>query len=102
MMLNGRLAQLLITPLSDVRQLGLFIVDITVSDVPLIVAGAIRDVAFGVNSKETDVERLAATARTTVIIGSAGALVLGLTLPYWIAALFSAGFEDAVLPTQLL
>ena len=38
MMLNGRIAQLLITPLSDVQQLGLFIVAITISDAPSILA----------------------------------------------------------------
>jgi hypothetical protein len=43
-MVNGRLAQLLVTPLSDVQQLGLFVVAITISDVPLIVSAAVRDV----------------------------------------------------------
>ena len=89
-------------PLSDVTQLGLFVVAITFSDVPLFFANAVRDVIFGVNAREADLDQLAATSRLMLVVGAAGALVLGVALPWCIVPLFGAGFHDAVVPTWLL
>lgn len=101
-MLLGRLSQLLVTPLSDVTQLGLLVVAITISDVPFIVATAVRDVVFGTESAEADSSRLATTSRIATLIALLGSLVLGGTLPFWIGALFGDGFEAAIIPTWLL
>lgn len=101
-MLIARMSQLLVTPLSDVAQLGLLVAAITVSDVPYIVTQAIREVVFGVNSAESDTERLLATSRVVTSVSVAGSLVLAVTLPWWITVFFGAGFGDALVPTWVL
>ena len=101
-MVNGRLSQLLITPLSDVHQLGIFVVAVTISDVPLIAANAIRDVIFGVNSREVNIDQLAAASRITVLIGCTAAVVLGGSVFWWIAPVCGDEFQPALLPTAIL
>lgn len=100
--LIARLSQLLITPLSNVTQLGLYIVAITISDIPYIVTQTVRDVAFGVNSAESDTDRLTSTSRLATLIALLGSVVIGATLPLWIQPVFGAGFGAAVPATWLL
>lgn len=101
-MLIARLSSLLVTPLSDVAQLGLLIVAITISDLPYIVTQAVRDVAFGASSAESDIARLQSTSRVATMIAFAGSVVLGATLPLWISFIFGKGFDAAIEPTWLL
>lgn len=101
-MVTGRLSQLLVTPLSDVRQLGLLVVAITISDVPYMFSTTIRDVVFGVGSGDSDPARLARTSRLATLIAFSGSLVLGVTLPWWIGLVFGGGFTAAIVPTWIL
>jgi O-antigen/teichoic acid export membrane protein len=101
-MLMARLSQLLVTPLSNVEQLGLLIVAITISDVPYIVTQTVREVIFGVNSADSDVERLLTTSRIATVCAVVGSLVLGGTLPLWIEFVFGEGFGGATPSTWLL
>jgi O-antigen/teichoic acid export membrane protein len=101
-MLLARLGQILFTPLSNVSELGLYVTAVSISDVPLIFAIAIRDVLFSVNSKSNDAKQLTTSARLTLIIGILTCIVLGGTLPFWIAFIFGSSFVPAVLPTWIL
>ncbi len=101
-MLMARASQLLVTPLSDVVQLGLLIIAITISDVPYIVTQTVQAVTFGTNSAKPDTERLMATSRVATLVAVAGSAALGLTLPLWIGFVFGAGFQAAMVPTWLL
>lgn len=101
-MLLGRIGHILFAPLASVAELGLYTVAITVSDVPLVVALGIRDVLYGVSSKDADAERVAATARTATLLGGVGCLIIGGTLPWWIEWAFGAGFSAAVWATWIL
>ncbi len=101
-MMLARAAQLLMTPLSSVEDLGLFIVASTVSDVPLVVALAIQGALFGVNSKARDAAQVTSTARLTLLVALFGCLVLGGTLPLWIVPLFGPEFRAALVPTLML
>ncbi|GIG53429.1 oligosaccharide flippase family protein [Demequina activiva] len=98
----GRLASLLMLPLSDAEALGLYTVATTIADVPIIVAIAIQSTLFGVSSKSTDPGRVTLTARLTLIFGFAGCLMLGATLPWWIGPLFGEDFVVATVPTLML
>ena len=100
--LLARVGQLLFAPLSNVHELGLFVVGVTISDVPLIIALAIRDALYGVNSRATDAGQLMATTRATLLIAAGGCLVLGATLPLWIGFLFGVSFVAAIVPTWVL
>ena len=101
-MLLARLGQILFAPLSSVSELGLYVVAVSISDVPLIFAIAIRDVLFSVNSKANDAKQLTTSARLTLIVGIITCIGLGGTLPLWIAFVFGSSFVPAVLPTWIL
>lgn len=98
----SRLGPLLVTPLSDVRQLGLLTVAVTVADVPFIVATSLRDLLFGADSRERNPQRLALTTRAATAAALVGSLLLGLTLPLWIEIAFGRGFAAAVPTTWVL
>ena len=101
-MILARTAQLVVAPLSSVVELGLYTVAVTISDVPLIVALAVRDALYGLNSKERDAGQLAATSRITISIAAVGCLALGGTLPLWLSPIFGRQFEAAAVPTWIL
>lgn len=101
-MLLARIGQILMAPLSSVEDLGLYSVAITISDLPLIVALAIRDTLYGVNSKANDAAGITTTTRLTILVGFLGCAVLGGTLPWWIGPLFGAEFGAATVPTLML
>ncbi|MGT2425251.1 oligosaccharide flippase family protein [Amnibacterium kyonggiense] len=100
--LLSRINQVLFAPLSTVDQLGLYVVAVTISDVPLITAIAIRDALFGVNSKRSDAAQLAVTTRTTIFIGLLGTIAIAVSLPLWIGRIFGTEFVAAVPTTQIL
>jgi O-antigen/teichoic acid export membrane protein len=101
-MLLARIGQIIMAPLSSVEDLGLYSVAITISDLPLIVALAIRDTLYGVNSKTNDAAGITTTTRLTILVGFLGCAVLGGTLPWWIGPVFGAEFGAATVPTQML
>jgi O-antigen/teichoic acid export membrane protein len=101
-MLLARLGLLLFTPLSDVSQLGLFVVAASIADVPLIAVTAIRDTLFGVNSADRDAGRITTTSRLTVLIALVTGIVLCVSLPWWIGFVFGSAFTAALVPAWIL
>lgn len=95
-MLTARLSQLLVTPLSDVGQLGLFVVAVTIADVPFLVTSGIRDAIFGVSSRRADPERLATSSRVVTLVGLLGSGAIAATLPLWIRTVFGSEFGAAI------
>jgi O-antigen/teichoic acid export membrane protein len=100
--LVARISQLVIVPLSGVTQLGLYVVAVTISDIPWIVVQAVRDVVFGSSAAERNDERMLATSRAATAVAALNALVLGGTLPWWLGPFFGAGFADAEGATWVL
>lgn len=101
-MLLARLGLLLFTPLSDVSQLGLFVVAASIADVPLIAVTAIRDTLFGVNSADRDAGRITTTSRLTVLVALVTGIVLCVSLPWWIGVVFGSAFAAALVPAWVL
>ncbi|MGH3751274.1 MAG: oligosaccharide flippase family protein [Pseudonocardiaceae bacterium] len=101
-MLLARIGQILMAPLSSIEDLGLYIVAVTISDLPLIIALTIRDTLYGVNSRANDAAGITTTTRLTILVGFLGCAVLGGTLPWWIGPLFGAEFGAATVPTLML
>jgi O-antigen/teichoic acid export membrane protein len=100
-MVLARLSQFLVAPLSDVEQLGLLVVAITIADVPFIFTGAVREVLFSAESAQGNPDRLAQVSRLTMLVSVLGSAVLAATLPLWIGPLFGRAFEAAIVPTWL-
>ena len=94
--LLARLDQVVILPLSNARELGLYIVAVSVSEVSLIFNTAVRDVLFSAESAKQDAARLAQAARlstaATAVIALVGAALAGWLVPL----LFGEEFREAL------
>ena len=97
-----RVDQVLMVPLSSTYQLGLYVVAVTVGELPLVVNTAVREVVFASDAKSSEDARLTAAARVSFLVCVAIAVVLGATSPLWLPLAFGRGFSAAVPVTMLL
>ncbi|MCK0173776.1 oligosaccharide flippase family protein [Mycolicibacterium sp. F2034L] len=97
-----RLDQLLITPLSSVDQLGLYVVAAALSEATLVINSAVRDVMFVVESNDPDANRVGRASRTSTLITLILVAVVGCSCPWIIPFLFGSGFTGAVPATIIL
>jgi O-antigen/teichoic acid export membrane protein len=95
-MLLSRIDQVLLTPLAGTYQLGLYVVAVSVSELPLIINQAVRDVTFVTDAAESVDDRLTSSARISTFLCAAAALVLGVSMLWWLPFLFGEDFRDAL------
>ncbi|PXA65689.1 teichoic acid transporter [Cryobacterium arcticum] len=95
-MLLSRIDQVLMTPLADTYQLGLYVVAVSVSELPLIINQAVRDVTFVTDAAESVDERLSASARISTFLCGLAGLALGVSMLWWLPFLFGEGFVDSL------
>jgi O-antigen/teichoic acid export membrane protein len=91
-----RVDQTLMTPLNSAYQLGLYVVAVNVSELPLIIHRAVRDVTFVTDAHESDDARLATAARISTAVCAVAAAGLGLTMVWWLPFLFGPSFGGSV------
>lgn len=91
-----RVSQILMVPLSSEAQAGLFAVATTIGEIPLVIAGAVRDVTFAADSAESADERLQQTCRVTLQLTFAISAGIAVTMPVWLPLLFGQGFAAAL------
>jgi O-antigen/teichoic acid export membrane protein len=97
-----RLDQVLLTPLSSARQLGLYAVAVSVAELPAIALLAVRDVGFASAVGRGDQAFVARIARAVVLL-CVPSLVIGVALaPLAIPLVFGQPFEDSARMTQVL
>lgn len=101
-MLLARIGQVLMVPLSDINELGIYVVAVTISDVPLILALAIKDTMFGISSRSNSAHQLAIACRGAIALAGAISCVIGASIYLWIGLVFGEGFIAAVIPTIVL
>ena len=94
--LLSRIDQVLMTPLAGTYQLGLYVVAVSVSELPLIIHQAVRDVTFVNESAESVDDRLSASARISTLLSGLAALFLGVTMLWWLPFLFGEDFREAL------
>jgi O-antigen/teichoic acid export membrane protein len=97
-----RLDQVLMIPLSTPTQLGLYAVAVSVSEVPLVITSAVRDVLFVRDAQcaeSTEVQRLARFAALVVFLVAA---FLDVVVIVGARLLLGAGFQHIALPLILL
>lgn len=98
-----RVDQALMTPLTGVYELGLYVVAVNIAELPLIINGAIRDVMFASEAAgSSSHEVLPSAARISTSLCAGAALGLGLLSPIIVPMLFGHEFSGAVLPTVIL
>lgn len=94
--LLSRVDQVLMTPLAGTYQLGLYVVAVSISELPLIIHTAVRDVTFVNEAADSVDARLSASARISTALSAGAALFLGVSMLWWLPALFGAGFRDSI------
>jgi O-antigen/teichoic acid export membrane protein len=100
--LVSRLDQVLMVPLSSTYELGLYAVAVSVSELPLIINSAVRDVMFSSDSAKNDSARLAAATRISTALTTAAGIGVGALSVAFLPILFGSDFKGAVLPTVIL
>lgn len=100
--LLARFDQAILLPMSSAVALGLYVVAISISELPLVFNSAMRDVMFSAESESNQDDRLALASRTSTIVTLVIAVLVGLASIWGIPLLFGADFADALLPTAIL
>jgi O-antigen/teichoic acid export membrane protein len=94
--LLSRIDQVLMTPLAGTYQLGLYVVAVSVSELPLIIHQAVRDVTFVNESAESVDDRLSSSARISTLLSGLAAMFLGVTMLWWLPVLFGEDFRPSL------
>jgi O-antigen/teichoic acid export membrane protein len=91
-----RVDQLLILPIAGPAQLGLYAVAVNVSEVPLIINSATREVTFSSDAAEHDNARAGRAARMTFIACLLCAVLVLAPVEWWLPLVFGEEFRAAV------
>ena len=94
--LLSRLDQLLLTPLSGARELGLYVVAVTISEIAILGNSAVRDVLFSSHSREPSWVRVGAAARISNLLCLACALAGAALSPWLVPLVFGKDFAPSV------
>lgn len=102
----SRMDQLLMVPLSNAKQLGLYVVAVSVGEAPGLIASAVRGVILPSDAAEGGSahadQRLQRAARITSFLTFLSSLLLGATCWWWLPLLFGRDFSAAVPATLVL
>ena len=91
-----RLDQVVVAPLSDLTQLGLYVVAVNVAEILLIVVNAVHDVTFAADAASNDNTRAYSTSRLATAATVAIGLVMAATAPFLVPLLFGEAFRSSV------
>lgn len=94
--LLSRVDQVLMTPLAGTYQLGLYVVAVSVSELPLIIHLSVRDVTFVSDASDSVDDRLTASGRISTFLCAGAAVFLGVTMLWWLPYLFGEGFRASL------
>lgn len=94
--LIARADQTLMTPLSGAKQLGLYVVAVHLSELPLVIHRAVRDVTFVTDAHRSVDARLTAAARISTLVSAVAALALGTSMLWWLPLLFGKEFSASL------
>jgi len=94
--LLSRIDQVLMTGLSSAYALGLYVIAVTVSELPLMINSAVRDVTFATDAAKPADDRLTSSARVSFLVCGLAAIALGGTMWWWIPILFGEDFAEAI------
>ena len=100
--LLAKVDQAMLAPLSGLDVLGVYVVAVTVSDLPRIVVDACRDVLFSSDADRQDDARLARVTRLSVAVTTVVGVSLAVNLWWLVPVVFGAGFAPAIWPAAVL
>ncbi|MEH3154969.1 MAG: oligosaccharide flippase family protein [Gordonia paraffinivorans] len=99
--LLSRADQVLMTPLSDASELGIYVVAVTVAELVLVLSTAVRDVLFATESGDARIDRVVRASRLSLVTSAGLSILIGATFPLWCGVVFGPGF-DAALPALVV
>lgn len=99
--LLSRIDQVLMVPLAGATALGLYVVAVSISEVPLVANSAVREVIFASEAGNSDDARVGLASRLSTFVTAGLALMIGVSMPLWLGALFGDEFE-AAMPVAIL
>lgn len=94
--LLSRLDQVLMIPLSNSYEMGLYAVAVSISEVTLVFNSAVRDVLFSTESASSSASRLTRAARVSTAVTLLGCLAVGISSTWLVPALFGDDFSAAI------
>lgn len=97
-----RLDQVLLTPLADVRQLGLYAVAVGLGELPVQMSAAGRDVLISADAATNSDARVGSASRVLILATLAVAGLMGASTPLLLRWVFGPEFESATTATWVL
>jgi O-antigen/teichoic acid export membrane protein len=94
--LIARADQTLMTPLSNASELGIYVVAVNLSELPLVIHRSVRDVTFVTDARRSANANLTAAARITTLVSALAALALGTSMLWWLPLLFGKDFSASL------
>lgn len=90
-----RISQVLMVPLASTYDLGLYVVAVSIAEVPLVINSAVREVTFSAESAGTVDERVGLASRLSTLATFSIAFFIAITQNFWLEPLFGQGFDEA-------
>lgn len=100
--LLSRLDQVLMIPLSNSFEIGLYAVAVSISEITLIFNSAVRDVLFSAESAKSNDARLSKASRLSTMITLVGAAIIGVVSIWLLPILFGHDFRSATVVLEIL
>lgn len=91
----SRLDQVLITPLANSHQLGLYAAAVSIAEIPYVISAATRDVLLAADASRSDDQRAVQASRITFLATLLFAGALAITSPLLIRIAYGSAFADA-------
>ncbi len=91
-----RVDQTLMSALTTADELGLYVVAVSLGELPLMINSAVRDVTFATDAAERRDDRLAASARISSAASAVAGLGLGIAMVWLLPLLYGEDFRPAV------
>jgi len=97
-----RLDQAILNPLSGTYELGLYAVGVALSEVPLVITSAVREVMFSSEAERSEDQRLVLVARLSTLVSVGVAALVAILVPWGLPFLFGEEFSGAIPVTFVL
>jgi len=90
-----RIDQTVMVPLAGAYDLGLYVVAVTIAELPLVINNAVREVTFSSDAAQGSDERLTLASRLSSLVTLGAGVGVGVTAWWWLPLLFGSDFSGA-------
>lgn len=90
-----RIDQTVMVPLAGAYELGLYVVAVTVAELPLVINNAVREVTFSSDAAQGNDERLTLASRLSSLVTLGAGIAVAVTAGWWLPLFFGQDFAGA-------